>query len=174
MTDLPSPVAVDSLRPDGLLALEVWGDRAAVADRFASALDAALPEAGCAVDTASGRVLWWEPHVWLFRAPLAALSAIATRLEIAAGADGAVTDVSGSFSRIGLSGPGWRELLMIGGLFDAESPDFGPGRVVGAVIEHAPLRLDVVGPDAVQAYLPSSYAAHMIHFWRAAAGRLSA
>lgn len=173
MTDYPSRVAVEILPPDGLLALEVWGEAQAVAARFVEIFDAALPHAGETAETASGRVLWWEPHVWLFRAPLAARNEIAARLEIAAGADGAVTDVSGSFTRIGLTGPGWRELLMVGGLFDAESPDFGPGRIVGTVIDHAPLRLDVVGPQAVQAYLPPSYAAHMLHFWGAAAGRLS-
>ena len=80
---------------------------------------------------------------------------------------GAVTDVSGGFRRIRVHGPLWRELLMIGGVFDAEH-GFPVGSTAGTVIHHLPVRLDAVDAGTVDAYVAPSYAEELLHHWRKA------
>jgi hypothetical protein len=63
---------------------------------------------------------------------------------------------------------------MIGGVFDAESPSFGPGSMAGTVIHHMPVRLDVVSEGAVDAYVPPSYADDLLDHWRRSAARILA
>ncbi len=154
--------------PECLLALELWGDRAGVEAR----LGAPLPLSGKSADAGERRVLWWEPGIWLVRAGAEARTALERTVAEALVAEGAVTDLSGGFVRIRLSGSLWRELLMIGGVFDAESPTFGPGSVAGTVIHHMPVRLDVVSQETADAYVPPSYAEDLMEHWTHAAARL--
>ncbi len=154
--------------PECLLALELWGDRAGVEAR----LGAPLPLPGKSADAGERRVLWWEPGIWLVRAGAEARTALERTVAEALVAEGAVTDLSGGFVRIRLSGSLWRELLMIGGVFDAESPTFGPGSVAGTVIHHMPVRLDVVSQETADAYVPPSYAEDLMEHWTHAAARL--
>jgi len=147
---------------DALFRLEIWGDQAAVEQRLGTALPAP-----CRSATRDGeRLIWWEPSTWLIRAPSGAV------LEIAASDDGAVTEVSGGFRRLRVQGAGWRSLLMIGGVFDAESPAFAPGCVAATVIHHLPVWLDVIDPETVDAYTPPSYAAELKRHWERAMARL--
>ena len=143
--------------PATLIALTLWDSVAVIA------LD--LPAPGYARDGPEGRVLWWEPNTYLVRARSAEGGMAMTRLTQTIGAAGAITDLSGAFSRFRLSGPSWRELLMIGGVFDAEAPAFGPGRVVGTILHHIAVRLDVLEDDTVEAYVPPSYAASLHGHW---------
>jgi heterotetrameric sarcosine oxidase gamma subunit len=159
--------------PDGLFLLEAWGDGAAVSQRIAARW-AALPTPCGAVSAGAGRLLWWEPAVWLLRTGLEDRPAALAHLTDALADYGAVTEVSGGFRRLRVSGVGWRELLMIGGVFDAEAPRFGPGCVAGTVIHHLPVRLDVVDALTVDAYTPSSYSADLLHHWTVSAARLNA
>jgi len=161
-------VHVEPATGEPLLLLEIWGDQSLVESR----LGASLPKPGKALAETGSRALWWEPQTWLMRAPSDA-SALAGRLSEASEGEGTVTDVSGAFRRIIVHGPEWRSLLMIGGVFDAESPAFGPGCVVGTVIHHMPVRLDVLSPTTVEAYAPPSYVEDLLHHWRASATRLS-
>lgn len=156
--------------PQTLVALEIWGDGAAVQNRWGAALPAPCRSAW----VGEQRVIWWEPNTWLLGAPLEALAQNEADLRGAVGADGAVTDLSGAFTRICVTGPLWRDLLMIGGVFDAESPGFGPGCIAGTVIHHLPVRLDVISDDAVNAYIAPSYAEDLLHHWTRAAARLQA
>jgi heterotetrameric sarcosine oxidase gamma subunit len=146
---------------EALFLLEVWGDAAAVETRLGAPLPA--PCRASAID--GGRVIWWEPQTWLARVALADQAAALARLTDALGGDGTVTDVSGAYTRIAVSGPAWRDLMMIGGVFDAESPSFGPGSVAATVIHHLPVRLDVIGETAVEAYVAPSYAGDLLHHW---------
>jgi heterotetrameric sarcosine oxidase gamma subunit len=124
-----------------------------------------LPTAGKSITLTSARILWWEPKVWLVRgSDLDLADALAD--------DGAAIDISGAFTRLRITGGAWRDLLMIGGVFDAESPAFAPGCIAGTVIHHLPVRLDVVDPQTVDAYTPPSYAAELAHHWETAARRM--
>jgi sarcosine oxidase gamma subunit len=144
--------------PERLLAIELWGDRAAVEARFG----APLPLPGQSIDLGGWRILWWEPGIWIVRMD----AGPQTDLELA------MIDLSGGFVRIRLFGRLWRELLMIGGVFDAEAPDFGPGSVAGTVIHHMPVRLDVISQGTVDAYVPPSYAENLIDHWTRSKARL--
>ena len=169
MTDpLGTDVRVEPAERKTLLLVEVWGDPALAEVR----LGASFPKSGRALADVDWRALWWEPGTWLIRAP-SDDGALAARLSAAVDGEGAVTDVSGAFRRLVLLGPGWRSLLMIGGVFDAESPELGPGCVAGTVIHHMPVRLDVLSPTTVEAYVPPSYAEDLLHHWRGVATRLS-
>ena len=167
---LETGVQVEPAASATLLIVEIWGDVAVVEAR----LRATLPAPGKALAAAGWRALWWEPETWLIRPAAEADSTVAAGLSAAIGGEGALTDVSGAFRRIVLQGPAWRSLLMIGGVFDAESPSFGPGCVAGTVIHHTPVRLDVLSPTTVEAYVPPSYAEDLLHHWRRSAARLAA
>lgn len=73
----------------------------------------------------------------------------------------ALTAIGGGIVRVALSGPGWRRLLMEGGVFDAESQPFGPGCGATSIIDHANVRL--------HCYVPTSYAHDLVTFWQLAA-----
>jgi heterotetrameric sarcosine oxidase gamma subunit len=111
------------------------------------------------------RVMWWEPKVWLVRGTSTDFAEVLAE-------ESAAIDVTGAFSRLRITGPDWRELLMIGGVFDAESPTFGPDCIAGTVIHHLPVRLDVIDAQTVDAYTPPSYAAELAHHWEVAARRI--
>ncbi len=159
MTD---PLEIAILPSEALKQIEIWGDLAAVERR----LGATLPTAGRSTTLNGSRIMWWEPKVWLVRGLYADLADILAD-------DGAAIDVTGAFSRLRITGADWRELLMIGGVFDAESPAFAPDCIAGTVIHHLPVRLDVIDPETVEAYTPPSYAAELAHHWHAAARRVA-
>ena len=98
---------------------------------------------------------------------------MATELTTRLGGEGGLTDVSGGFRRIRVQGLRWRELMMIGGVFDAEDEAFAPGCVVGTMIHHLPVRLDVVAIDTVDAYILPSYAEELLHHWPGTARRFT-
>jgi heterotetrameric sarcosine oxidase gamma subunit len=154
--------------PERLLAIEVWGDRAAVDARFG----APLPLPGQSTDLGGLRILWWEPGIWIVRMDSGSQRDLELALADALSGEGAMSDLSGGFVRIRLSGRLWRELLMIGGVFDAESQDFGPGSVAGTVIHHMPVRLDVISQGTADAYVPPSYAENLIDHWTRSQARL--
>ncbi len=159
MTD---PLDIAILPSEPLIQIEIWGDLAAVERR----MGASLPKVGRSMTLNASRVMWWEPKVWLVRGA-------ATDFAEVLAEDGAAIDVAGAFSRLRIAGESWRELLMIGGVFDAESPNFGPDCIAGTVIHHLPVRLDVIDPETVDAYTPPSYAAELAHHWHAAARRMA-
>ena len=156
--------------PATLIAIEVWGDAASVSQR----LGAPLPPPCRAVVAGDRRVLWLEPNTWLVRSPRTEMDATLALLAEALGEDGAASDVSGAFTRLRVEGDGWRDLLMIAGVFDAESPGFGLGCVAGTVIHHIAVRLDVLSETAVDAYVAPSYAEGLLGHWRRSAARLGA
>jgi len=144
---------VELLPPGALIAVEIW--------------------AGADFGPVEGaRVIRVEPTVWWLSAPLNQAVTLLTRLEYELGDGGAVTDVSGAFSRLRLAGPRWRAALMIGGVFDAENPAFGPGASAGTLLRHAAVRYDVVAEDAVEIYVAPSYVADLLHHLAAAAARV--
>ncbi len=167
MIDRPAGVQLNLVGPQTLLSVEIWGDVAAVVRRWGSA----LPAPCRSESIGEQRLIWWEPNTWLVRAPLDARGQTEAALVEALGPDGAVTDLSGAFTRIRVEGGLWRDLLMFGG---AESPAFAPGCVAGTVMHHLPVRLDVISQDAVDAYIAPSYAADLMHHWTRAAARLQA
>ena len=162
MTD----VTITTLLAAPLHALEIWSNPAKVAKRFKAATGFELPPSGRSRGNDALRLIRFEPTVWLVEGDTSALEAIL-------GEDGALTAIGGGIVRVRLSGPGWRSLLMEGGVFDAESPDFAPGCSAATLVDQVNLRLHVESADACIAYVPLSYAAEMIHFWETSATTLA-
>ena len=161
MTD----VTITALPAAPLHAFEIWSNPALVARRFEAATGFALPPLGRSSGNDALRLIRFEPTVWLAEGDTSALDAIL-------GDDGALTAIGGGIVRVRLSGPGWRSLLMEGGVFDAETANFAPGCSAATIIDHVNLRLHVETADACIAYVPLSYAADMIHFWETSARTL--
>lgn len=161
MTDL----AITAMPAAPLHVLEIWSAPSSVAQRFAKAHGADLPVQGSSLKLPTMKLIRYEPTVWLVEGEIAGLAEIL-------GADGSLTAIGGGLVRVRLSGAGWRSLLMEGGVFDAESPDFTAGSSAATVIDHVNVRLLVESDDACLAYVPLSYAHDMIHFWTVAAGAL--
>lgn len=164
---------VDALEPSALIAVDVWRGFDEAVDRLGMALGGALPILRASIDLPGGwRALRVEPTVWWLTGPLPGLgSALATAEEVL-GEDGAAVDLSGGFARLQLAGPAWRELLMVGGVFDAEDPAFGPGSTAGTILHHVGVRYDVVDDDRVHILVAPSYAHDLLDHLRTAASRL--
>lgn len=98
---------------------------------------------------------------WLFDPDLALL---AERLAN----HGAAAPIGGGLVRATISGPGWRALLMLAGVFDAEHPDFTTGAVASTILHHVPVRLAVTSETACDVYFAASFAPTLIALWTAA------
>ena len=160
-------VTITALAAAPLYALEIWSNAPAVATRFEAATGFALPRLGTSGGSDALRLIRVEPTVWLVEGDASGLGDIH-------GDDGALTAIGGGIVRIRLTGAGWRTLLMEGGMFDAESPAFAPGCSAATIIDHVAVRLHVVSAGACDAYVPASFSAGLVHFWRQAAATLVA
>lgn len=168
MTDT-APLTLEAPAREALFLVDIWDDRAGVEQRLAAVLPAPCRSRTEGLD----RLIWWEPSRWLIRTPLAGRSARHVELTAAVRRDGAVTEVSGGLYRLRVKGSAWRALLMIGGVFDAESPAFAPGSVAGTLIHHLAVRLDVIDEETLDVYIPPSYAAELLRHWDRAIARLN-
>ena len=155
-------VTITAQPPAPLHAFEIWSHAKAVAKRFEVETGFALPKLGQAAGKDGLHLIRYEPTVWLVEGDVTPLAPVL-------GGDGALTAIGGGIVRVAVAGPGWRRLLMEGGVFDAESPAFGPGCSAATIIDHVNVRLHVTGADQCIAYVPSSYAQGMIHFWESTA-----
>lgn len=144
-----------------LHALEIWSNTMAVTERFMAEMGFGLPRLGTSGGTDALRLIRVEPCVWLVEGDPTALTTIL-------GGDGTITAIGGGIVRIRLSGSGWRSLLMEGGMFDAESSAFAPGCIAATLIDHVAVRLHVISADACDVYVPASFSAGLLHFWRQA------
>ncbi len=162
MTDA-APVLVEACAPEALLRLELWS---------APAQAAALPAVCRARDWRQGRLIWIEPGAWLARAPLADLEHAAAALEAIAADAGAVIDITGGLARFRMSGPAWRELLTVGGVFDVESAAFRPGCTAATVLNHAAIWIDVITAEVADIYCLPSYARELEAGWARAIARV--
>jgi heterotetrameric sarcosine oxidase gamma subunit len=164
---------VEALGPAALIAVDVWAGLDAAAARLGESLGGELPGLLRSADLGAGwRAVRVEPTVWWLGGPLTALEARLAAVETTLGEDGAAVDLSGGFVRLEVAGPAWRELLMIGGVFDAEDPAFGPGSTAGTVLHHASVRYDVVDDQRVHILVAPSYAQDLLGRLGAAAARL--
>ncbi len=152
---------ITRLPPAPLHALDIWSRPHDVAARFEGAMGVSLPPMGRSAGRDGLTLIRFEPTVWLVEGDPAPLGPIL-------GDDGALTAIGGGIARMRIAGPGWRALLMTGGLFDAESPAFAPGCAAATIIDHVAVRLWVESEDACLAYVPASYAAGLMHFWETA------
>ena len=158
-------VTITPLDPAPLHAVELWSNPAAVSARFATATGVDLPMMGRSTHAGAMLLIRFEPTVWLVEGDIAGLADMI-------GDDGALTAIGGGIVRVRLAGPGWRSLLMEGGVFDAETPDFAPGCSAATIIDHVNVRLHVESEQACIAYVPASYSAGMVHFWTISAATL--
>jgi len=170
---MPTDTLVDRLPPTALIALDVWADGPAAIARLSAALGGTLPPSGGATALAGGwRAIRAEPALWWLCGPLDGLDDQLASVAAALDEDGAATDLSGAFVRLRVGGPDWREVLMIGGVFDAEDPAFGPGSTAGTILHHTSVRYDVTAPDAVEIYVAPSHVDDLLHHLRSAVSRL--
>ena len=144
-----------------LHAMEIWSNPRDVTTRFESALGIALPPMGRSTTRDGLTMIRFEPTVWLAEGDVTPLSPILA-------GDGALTAIGGGIGRVRIAGPGWRTLLMEGGLFDAESPAFAPGCAAATIIDHVAVRLFVESDAACLAYVPASFTRGLVAFWSAA------
>ena len=154
-------VIITPLPAAPLHAFEIWSNPQAVAARFLKAKGFALPAMGQSASHDGLTLIRFEPAVWLVEGDPEGLEAVLDE-------NGALTAIGGGIVRVRLSGPGWRRLLMEGGVFDAENPHFAAGCAASTVIDHVNFRLHVESANACIAYVPASYAHDMLHFWNAA------
>jgi heterotetrameric sarcosine oxidase gamma subunit len=173
VTVTDAPTTVNALEPAALIAVDVWSDLDAAAARLGEALGGGIPGLLRSGDLAGGwRAVRVEPTVWWLVGSLAGLEAGLGAVEAALADAGAAVDFSGGLVRLEASGPGWRELLMTGGVFDAEDPAFAPDSTAGTVLHHASVRYDVIDEHRVHILVAPSYARDLLHHLRAAAARL--
>jgi heterotetrameric sarcosine oxidase gamma subunit len=158
-------VAITLLPASPLHLLEIWSNPKEVGSRFQAATGFSLPKMGRSAGTDALRAIRFEPTAWLIEGDTGAIANVLAE-------DGALTAIGGGIARIRVSGPGWRTLLMEGGVFDAESPDFAPGCSAATIIDHVNVRLHVVSHDSCDAYVPASFRAGLMHFWQVAAESL--
>ena len=171
MTDVRT--TVEALEAAALIAVDIWSDLDGTMARLGRTLGSGLPHLRGSAELVGGwRALRVEPTVWWLMGPLSDLEARFAAVEAALGEAGASVDLSGGFVRLEVVGPGWRELLMIGGVFDAEDPVFGPGATAGTVLHHASVRYDVIDDHRVHILVAPSYAHDLREHLRAAAARL--
>lgn len=154
-----------------LFRLALWDDAARA--RIGTGLGAQLPGPCQAVEIADQRLLWLESAHWLIACATADADTVRTRIERLAGTDGSLVEVGAALVGRCITGSGWRELLMTGGVFDAENPTFGPGAVARTVMRHCSLLIDVITADRVHAYVAASYADEFFAFWDAEAARMA-
>jgi heterotetrameric sarcosine oxidase gamma subunit len=160
MTRRESAIVTDRLtvseaQPTRLVRVEAFALDAAFAETFAAAVGAPVPAVGRVTDAPSGPVIWAEPRAFLASGDAAGLAA--SLADVAA-----VSDVSGAWRRIDLAGSGWRERLMIDGLFDAENSAFATGCVAATVLHHAPVMLCPTGDETVLVYVAPSFAVDLL------------
>lgn len=158
MTETTSIIALPAAP---LHALEIWSSPQAVAARVQKALGFALPPMNRSAGNAATTLLRYEPTVWLVEGET---SVLADTL----GEDGALTAIGGGIVRYRIAGPGWRELLLEGGVFDTGTAAFPVGATAATVIDHVGVRLHAQSDEACIAYVPSSYAESLHHFWEEA------
>ena len=169
----PDLVSLQTPEPSRLIRFEIWSDFEATQARLAKVLGGPLPGICKSADLGAARLIWVEQHTWLIRTSPADADLMLSTVTAALGQDGSASDMSGALRRLRITGPGWRTLLTIGGVFDAENPDFAPGCMAGTIIAHSPVRFDVISADCVDAYTPPSYAPDLFGFWCEAAERLA-
>lgn len=155
MTEATSIIALPAAP---LHALEIWSNPQGVATRVHKALGFALPPMNRSATNASITLMRFEPTVWLAEGDV---SVLADTL----GDDGALTAIGGGIVRFRIAGPGWHELLLEGGVFDTSAAAFPVGATAATVIDHVGVRLFAESEDACIAYVPSSYAQSLHHFW---------
>ena len=120
------------------------------------------------VESLCGKVplLQVEPRRWWLLGARDRLESLEARI-----ADhGALAPIGGGLVRATLTGAGWRSLLMVGGLFDAENPAFTTGSLASTMIHHIAVRIVVTGERSCDVYFAASYAPALIEHWSRAAG----
>jgi heterotetrameric sarcosine oxidase gamma subunit len=163
-------VKLTPITGQSLFRLALWNDDARA--RVGAGLSATLPPPCRAIDAGALRVSWLEGDHWLIACAREQANATLELLSAVAGTDGTIVEVTAALQGCRISGPGWRDLLMIAGVFDAESPDLVAGSVARTVMHHSAVLIDVLAADSVHAYVPSSYAEEFFAFWEAAVVRL--
>ncbi|MEY2884202.1 MAG: Sarcosine oxidase, gamma subunit family [Pseudomonadota bacterium] len=148
-----------------LFRLALWNP--AARSRLGAGLGADLPGPCRAITTGAQRLLWLEQDHWLVACATTEAATVQAQMAGLIGSDGTIVEVGAALVGHSLSGGDWRGLLMVGGVFDAEDPGFGPGSVARTVMHHSPLLLDVIAADHVNAYVPASYAGEFFDYWRA-------
>ena len=106
---------------------------------------------------------------WLLGATAAAADLVA-----AIGERGALAPIGGGMMRATLTGPGWRALLSVSGVFDSAQASFPPGAVAATILHHVPVWIAVTPDDACEVYVAASYTPSLTALWFDAIGEMPA
>lgn len=117
----------------GLLVVRADPESTALADAFSEVLDLPLPER--LGSTASGACCarWISPDEWLLSCPPAECAEVERGLRNALDGAFSVTEVTGGYALLELSGPEARTVLAKSTPLDVDPRAFSPGRVAGTV-----------------------------------------
>jgi heterotetrameric sarcosine oxidase gamma subunit len=159
------PPVIDELRM-----IEVWDDVPAVSLALNAAIGVTLPDPLGAVAFGDGAILWWEGDQWLWRTSRHEVEARGPDVETTLDSAGILADISGGFQRIRITGPLWRELLMIESWFNAG--DLAVGAVAGALLHHTSVRIHGLSDREADIYAPASLSDWLFDGLRHDAARL--
>lgn len=165
--DTVTEAVIEILGPAAAVAIELWSGHDAAATRLGAAMGGTLPGVNRSSDLAGRwRAIRVEPSVWWLLGPLEDLDRQWASVESSLAGDGGASDMTGGLICISIRGPDWRERLMIGGVFDAEDPAFGPGCTAGTLLGHIGVRYDVIADDEVHILAAPSYGHDLLHHLR--------
>lgn len=138
---IDAPVVLEIAPSGDVIALDLWAGT--------------MPDFGI-------RTLHVEPRRWWLFNVAGRASDIAARI----GDTGALAPIGGGLMRATFTGSGWRALLMVSAVFDAEDSTFGPGQIAATVIHHVPVWIAPVAADVCEVYFAVSYANDLAGLWR--------
>lgn len=87
-------------------------------------------------------------------------------IETAIAGRGVLVPIGGGLTRATISGPGWRDLLSVGGFFDVHHSGFGAGSAASTIIHHVPVRIRVTGASSCDVFFATSYASTLAELWQ--------
>jgi sarcosine oxidase gamma subunit len=115
-----------------------------------------------APDLGSLPVIHIEPRRWWLIGATSAAEVLSRQIA----SHGNLTPIGGGMMRAELRGVGWRDLLMVGGWFDAENTAFTVGCSAATLIHHIPVCLHVREAEVCDVYFAASYREAFERHWR--------
>ena len=156
----------------GLLVIRADPERVPLAGALAEALGLALPERLRGTSASGRRLRWLSPDEWLLSCDPAETVDVERRLREALGdaAHVALTEVSGGWCVLGLTGPDVRAVLARSTSLDVDDRAFPVGRVVNTVFAKASVTLGRLDEEGWELICRRSFADYVLR-WLADASR---
>ena len=166
-----APVRVTGRGPIDIVQVAAFGDALATAAHLSALFGVEITSApNRAISNGDLTVLWHGPGQRLIvRAPTA--TPLADELARACGEDAAVVDLGHARSVLRFEGDGVRDLLARGTSIDLRPAHFAPGACALTALGKIGALLHAVAPDAIDVYVPRTYAQAFIEWLEHALNR---